>query len=58
MWIILKIFIEFVTILLLLSVLVLWPQLMWDLSSHIPYIRRQSLSPWTTREVPINCISI
>ena len=58
MWIILKVFIEFVTILFLFSVLVSWPQGMWDLSfptkhwTHTPCIGRQSLKHWTTREVP------
>ena len=37
---------------------VFWPRGVWDLSSltrdwtHIPCIRRKSLSHWTTREVP------
>ena len=45
-WSILKVFIEFVTILLLLYVLIFWPQGMWDLSSltrdqtHTPCIGR------------------
>ena len=49
MWIIFKVFIEFVTILLLFSVLVFWPRGMWDLSSltrdrtHSPYIMSHSL---------------
>ena len=34
MWTIFKVFIEFVTILLLFYVLVFWPQGMWDLSSR------------------------
>ena len=33
MWAILKVFIEFVTILLLFYILVFWSQDMWDLSS-------------------------
>ena len=33
MWTIFKVFIEFVTILLLFYALVFWPQGMWDLSS-------------------------
>ena len=33
MWTIFKVFIEFVTILLLFHVLVFWPRGMWDLSS-------------------------
>ena len=32
---IIKVFIEFVTILLLIYVLVFWPRAMWDLSSPI-----------------------
>ena len=65
MWAILKVFIEFVTMLLLFfvclfdSVLVSWPQGMWDLSSQsrgrtcTPCLGRQCLNHWTTREVPI-----
>ena len=58
MWTIFKVFIEFVTILLLFYVLVFWSQGMWDLSSptrdrtHTPCIGRQSLNHWTAREVP------
>ena len=54
----LKVFIDFVTILLLFYVLVFWPRGMWDLSSptrhrtQAPYVRRQSLNHGTTREVP------
>ena len=57
-WIILKVFIEFVTILLLFHVLVFWPEGMWDLrcptrnQTHTPGIGRQSLSRWTSAEVP------
>ena len=53
-----KVFIEFVTILLLFYVLVFRPRGMWDLSSltrdrtRTPCIGRQSLNHWTTREVP------
>ena len=56
----LKVFIEFVTILLLFYVLVFWPRGMWDLSSSTrdrtctPCIGRQSLNHWTAREVPQN----
>ena len=63
MWTILKIFIEFVTVLLLFYVLVLWPQGMWDLNSLTrdrtctSCIGRQSLNHWTTREVPLGYIS-
>ena len=55
---ILKIIIEFFTILLLFCVLVFWPWGMWDLSSptsdwtFIPCIGRWGLNHWTTREVP------
>ena len=50
--------IEFVTTLLLFYVLVFWLRGVWDLSSltrdrtHTPCIGRQSLSHWTSREVP------
>ena len=52
-----KIFIEFVTILLLFYVLVFWPQGMLDLSSLTrdpqctTCLGRQNLNHWTTREV-------
>ena len=58
MWTIFKVFIEFVTILLLFHVLVFWPWGIWDLSSptwdqtHTPCIGRRSLNHWTTREIP------
>ena len=58
MWTSFKVFIEFVTILLLFYVLVFWPRGMWDLSSptrdqtHTPCIGRRSLNNWTTREIP------
>ena len=42
MWIIFKVFIEFITILLLFYVLVFWPQGMWDLSSQT---RDQTCTP-------------
>ena len=54
----LKVFIEFVTILLMFYVLVFWPWGKWDLSSPTrdwtctPCIGRQRLNHWTTREVP------
>ena len=57
-WTIFKVFIEFVTTLLLFSALVFWPQAMWNPSSLtrdrtcIPCSRRRSLNSWTTREVP------
>ena len=35
MWTIFKLFIEFVTILLLLYVLVFWPQVMWNLRASL-----------------------
>ena len=53
-----KVFIEFVTILLLFSVLFFLLQSMWDLSSqtrdgtHTLCIGRWSLNQWTPREVP------
>ena len=58
MWTIFKVFIEFVTILLLLYVLVFWLRGTWDLSSpardqaRTPCIGWQSLNHWTAREVP------
>ena len=42
MWIIFKVFIEFVTVLLLLYVLGFWPQSTWDLSS---WTRDQTRTP-------------
>ena len=57
-WTIFKVFIEFVTILLLFYVLIFWPRGMWDLSSPTrdrtptPCTGRQSLNHWTAREVP------
>ena len=59
MWTIFKAFTEFVAILLLFCVLVLWLQDMWDLSSltrdqtPIPCIGKQSLNHWTMREAPM-----
>ena len=56
MWIILKVFIGFVTILLLFYVLVFWPQGTRDLSSptrdqtHTPCTGRWSLNHWTAKE--------
>ena len=53
-----KIFIEFVTILLLFYVLVFWHWGMCDLSpktrdqTHTPCVGRWSLTHWTAREVP------
>ena len=58
MWTILKVFIEFVTLLLLFYALVFWPRGMWGLGSltrdrtHNPCIGRHSLNHWTAREVP------
>ena len=58
MWTIFKVFIAFVTKLLLFYVLGFWPWGMWSLSSptrdrtRTPCIGRQSLNHWTTREVP------
>ena len=58
MWaIFFKVFIKYVTILLLFYVLVFGLQGIWNLSSltrngtHTPCIGRQSLSQWTAREV-------
>ena len=59
MWTIFRVFIEFVTILLLFHVLVFWLRGMWDLSSPTrdrtctPCIGRRSLNHWTAREVPL-----
>ena len=59
LWTTLKIFIEFVTILLPFSALVFWPWGMWDLSSPTkdwsctPCLERQSLNHWTTRKAPL-----
>ena len=36
MWTIFKVFIEFVTILLLFYILVFWPQVMWNLTTFVP----------------------
>ena len=58
MWTILKVFIEFVTILLLFSGFGFLAQGIWDVSSPTmdqtctPCIGRWSLNHWTTREVP------
>ena len=52
-----KVFIEFVTTLLLFCVLVFWHQGMWGSKipdqklNCTPYIGRQSLDHWTTKEV-------
>ena len=57
MWTILKVFIEFVTILFLFYALVFWPQGMWNLSSLTRdstctlCTGRRRLKHWTTREV-------
>ena len=64
MWTIFKVFIEFVTILLLFYVLVFWPPGMWDFTSptrnqtHTLCIGRQSLKHWATREVCIQLCSL
>ena len=61
MWTIFKVFIEFVTILLLFYVLVFWLRGTWDLSSltrdqtHTRCIGRRSLNHWSAREVSL-CI--
>ena len=61
MWAILKVFIEFITILLLFYVLgfggSFWPWGMWDLSfltrdqTHTLYIGKWNLNQWTKKEV-------
>ena len=59
MWTIFKVFIEFITILLLFYVLSFGPGGMWDLSSQTrdrtqnPCIGRRSLNHLTNREVPL-----
>ena len=65
MWTIFKVFIEFVTILLLFYVLFFfWFRGMWDLSSptrdqtQTPCIGRRSLNYWTTRKAPGITLSI
>ena len=58
MWIIFKIFIEFVTISLSFMLWFFGHKGMWDHSfptrdqAHTPCIERQSLNHWTTGEVP------
>ena len=53
-----KVFTELFTILLLFSVLIFWPQVMWDLHSpnkaltSSPFIGRQSLNHWTSGKIP------
>ena len=53
-----KVFIKFVTILLLFYVLVFWPQGMWNLNSptrdqtHTPCVGRRNLNHWTAQDVP------
>ena len=62
-WILLKVFIEFVTILFLFYALEFWPRGMWDISFlirdqiHISFIWRWSFNHWTTREVPQHWVS-
>ena len=66
MWTIFKVFIEFVTVLLLFYVLFFWLRGMWDFISptrdgtHTPCIGRQKSSPLdqTARGVPIYTIDI
>ena len=59
MWTLEKVFVEFVTMLLLFYILVVWPRSMWDLSfltrdgTHTPCIGRWRLNHWTTWQVPI-----
>ena len=57
MRIIFKVFIEFVTIMLLFYVLGFWPLSIWDLSSqpgiqHAPFALEGSLNHWAPKEVP------
>ena len=58
MWHIFKVFVGFVTVLLLFYALVFWPWVMWDPSSptrdwtHTPYMGRWSLNHWTAMKVP------
>ena len=58
MWTVFKVLIEFVTVLLLFSVLVFQPWGMWDFSSWTrdwtpaPCTGRQGLNHWTARTVP------
>ena len=58
MWTIFKVFIEFVTTLLLFYVLVFWLRGMWDLNfptrdwTHTPCSGRWSLNQWTSRKIP------
>ena len=64
MWTIFKVFIEFVTILLLFYVLGFWLRGTWELSSptrdrtRTPCIGRQSLNDWTAKEVPVRLLWI
>ena len=58
MWTILKVFIEFVTILLEFCDLVFWPRGAWDLClptrnrTHNTCIIKQNFNHWTTRDIP------
>ena len=58
MWTIFKVFIEFVTILLLFYVLVFWPQSTWNLNSptrdqtHTAWVGRRNRNHWTAQDVP------
>ena len=60
----LKVFTEFVTILLPLYVSVFWPRGMWDLNSptrdrtRTPFIGRWSFNHWTAREVPKRVVKL
>ena len=57
MWTIFKLFIEFVAMLFLMSILIFWPQGLWELitpsrdPTHIPCSGRPNLHHWT-KEVP------
>jgi len=64
MWPIFKVFIEFVTVLLLFNVLAFWPQGIWDLSTLTrdrtctPCFGRGNLNHWTAREAPRDLIRL
>ena len=64
MWTTFKVFIEFVTILLLFYVLLFWPRGMWDLSSLTRdqtctlWTRRWRLNHWTARGVPSSLLKL
>ena len=61
---VLKVFIEFLTVLLLFYALVFGPWSMWNLSSptwdgiHTPSLVRLSLNHWKTRDIPTLSVSM